>query len=142
MAEQLSLFDLQEYCSEIEKKPTSPSQIKWSYSRRNILEQCSRKYYYQYYGANKNTAKAELNKPKLAILKNLTNRHIVAGLILHNRIRRFINQLQRGESLSLKYLLDQAIKDYRQQLGYSKWQKNRMLILLNYTTNLKMYINY
>lgn len=46
---------------DIQTKSKKPTQLIWSFSKRGVLEQCPRKYYYEYYGSNLNTAK---NYPK------------------------------------------------------------------------------
>ncbi len=52
--------------------------IRWSYSRRSVLEQCPRRYYYEYYGGS-----AGSQDPQL---KNVQARHELAGTVLHSVI--------------------------------------------------------
>lgn len=94
--------------------------IEWSYSRREVLEQCPRRYYYQYYGANARTAKKELQKESLASLKTLSNRHMRIGNILHLVIRAYFKKLQEGEVWTVDRLLRWAQKIYRQDREYSR----------------------
>lgn len=121
---QLSLFDYQNECLPSQTETKNASNLKWSHSKRNALEQCSKRYYYNYYGSNSKTAKEEPLKEKLAVLKKRTNRHITAGLVLHNLIKETINKLQQGEEVSLEELLKLAKKRYRNQIGYfQRWRK-------------------
>ncbi len=53
----------------------------WSYSRHGTLEQCARKYYYQYYGSILKISNNDPQKKKLHFLKNLQNRHLRTGSI-------------------------------------------------------------
>jgi CRISPR/Cas system-associated exonuclease Cas4 (RecB family) len=71
---------------------TSSSKIEWSYSRRSLLEQCPRRYYYQYYGSAGRTAKGEPQKETLRFLRALSNRYLLAGKILHSVIREYFNK--------------------------------------------------
>ncbi len=130
MAEQvqLSLFNFQDdYLPTQAKKNNAGKLLKWSYSKRSLLEQCLKKYYYKHYGGNKRTAKEEPLKEQLAVLKNLTNRYLAAGIILHDLIRKYIGQMQKGKIISLDYLLQQAKYRYRQQLGYTHGRKDKAI---------------
>jgi PD-(D/E)XK nuclease superfamily len=71
-------------------------QMTWSYSKRSTLEQCVRKYYYEYYGSNKKVASAEPAKDILHELKGVQNRHQRAGDILHRVIGTYLRQAQGG----------------------------------------------
>ncbi len=116
---QMTLFD------ESEIGLAHESQIKstlseWSYSRREMLAQCPRRYYYQYYGANQRTAKAEPQKAKLKFLKGLSNRYLRTGNILHLVISTYLNKLRQGEQWSPDRLLNWARKIYHDDLEYSR----------------------
>ena len=93
-------------------EPRATSGIVWSYSRRQVLEQCPRRYYYQYYGSVANKAKGETQKETLKFLKTLSNRYMWAGKILHSLIRQYLLGLQRGEHQRLESLLNQAKATY------------------------------
>ena len=94
--------------------------MQWSYSRRALLDRCPRAYYYQYYGANKSTAKAEPLKEDLHFLKALTNRHLRAGQILHLVIQTYLNRLQRNEYWSVNRLLNWARQIFQKDHDYSQ----------------------
>ncbi len=82
--------------------------IPWSYSRRNLLQQCPLSYYFEYYGSKKRTAEAEPRKESLRFLKGLSNRHLRTGEITHLVIRTYLNRLREGEEWSLERLVSWA----------------------------------
>ena len=118
VAEQMTLFgeSESEWGTESDKSIFS----EWSYSRRGTLEQCPRKYYYQYYGSNRRTAKNDPQKEKLRFLKKLQNRHLRSGDILHFVIRWYLKKFQQGKQLSLDWLLQWALDTYRKDIKYSQ----------------------
>ena len=118
---QMTLFE--ERKLEKPSKSDKPAFSKWSYSRRGMLEQCPRKYYYQYYGSNLNTAKNDPHKEKLRFLKKLQNRHLRSGDILHYVIRWHLKEFQQGKQPSLDHLLQWAKKDFRADIRYSQQYK-------------------
>jgi hypothetical protein len=72
----------------------APTALKWSHSKRGILTQCARQFYYQYYGANRGVAKDEPNKAELKRLKMISNRHERTGQILHFVIAYYLREAQ------------------------------------------------
>ena len=120
MSDQPTLFDQLNFYGTPTIEESEHSKIKWSYSRRETFDRCLRQYYYQYYGANQRTAKAEPYKDKLKFLKELSNRHLRIGEIIHIIIRTCLNNLQKGERWSLSYLSDWASSIYQRDLEYSK----------------------
>lgn len=120
MAAQLELFDPPPTeASEIalEKKPVL---MDWSYSRRDMLEQCPRRYYYQYYGSHSRFAKTEPQKPVLQFLKKLSNRYLRTGEIAHLVIRTYLKRLRQGDVWPLERVLSWAKDIYRRDLTYSE----------------------
>ena len=91
----------------------------WSYSRRSLLERCPRAYYYQYYGANRNTARAEPLKERLHFLKSLTNRHLRAGDIVHLVIRTYLNKLKSRDVWEIDRVLNWARQIFQKDYAYS-----------------------
>ena len=118
VGEQMTLFGESE--SEWNNESHKSKLSEWSYSRRGALEQCPRKYYYQYYGSNRRTAKNDPQKEKLRFLKKLQNRHLRSGDILHFVIRWYLKKLQQGKQLSLDWLLQWALDTYRKDIKYSQ----------------------
>jgi len=92
------------------------TQITWSYSRRQILEQCTRRYYYDYYGANAHLAASSPQKDDICFLKTLSNRYLRRGDILHLAIRLYYKH---GDS-SREWLVDWARRTYRADYEYSR----------------------
>jgi hypothetical protein len=76
---------------------TDVAGVTWSYSRRSRLEQCARRYYYQYFGANKRSATDEPDKESLRLLKTLSNRFERSGALLHLAVSTWLRAVQRGE---------------------------------------------
>jgi hypothetical protein len=74
-----------------------PTDVVWSHSRRSTLEQCPRRYYYEYFGASRRTALKEPAKQRLRFLKSLQGRHERAGTIVHQLIANWLKRAQRGE---------------------------------------------
>lgn len=72
------------------------SKLKWSYSKRGVLEQCPRRFYYQYYGANQGKAKDDPSKQELHQLKLAGNRYTRTGAILHLVIADYFRKAQQG----------------------------------------------
>jgi len=72
--------------------------VEWSHSRRSVLEQCSRRYYYQYFGAGKNTSRKEPAKEMLHSLKTrVQNRYLVSGGVLHTVIKTYLTKAREGD---------------------------------------------
>jgi hypothetical protein len=92
---QLSLFPSEKLLSD-RIIPTS-GKIAWSYSRRSALEQCARRYYFNYFGGKKRTAKAEDRKEDIQFLASLKSRHLRGGEILHLIIKTYFLKAKQGE---------------------------------------------
>lgn len=118
VGEQMTLFgeSESEWNNEFDKSKFS----EWSYSRRNLLEQCPRKYYYEHYGSNLQTAKNDPQKEKLRFLEVLQNRYLRTGKILHFVVKAYLNKIRQGEQWSLDRLLNWARKIYYADLEYSR----------------------
>lgn len=96
------------------------AKVTWSYSRRSLLEQCSRRYYYEYFGAAASTALAEPQKGELRHLKTLANRHERAGTLLHAGIANYFRRAQEGNPMDHEYLINWALRLFRRDCAYSK----------------------
>lgn len=95
--------------------------VKWSYSRRAVLEQCSRRYYYQYFGANKNTAKKEPAKEMIHFLKTrVQSRYLVSGSALHTVIKTYFFKARQGDRWDADRLVGFAKKIYGESWQYSQ----------------------
>ncbi|NPV89968.1 MAG: DUF2800 domain-containing protein [Firmicutes bacterium] len=93
--------------------------IVWSYSRREIFEQCPRRYYYEYYGSSKRSALSDPEKTNLRHLKGMQNRYQRAGTILHLVISTYLRHAQKGNNWSLDRLINWSSKILRSDRLYS-----------------------
>jgi hypothetical protein len=119
----LSLFGSEEPAGERatpQVMPGATSAMKWSYSRRNVLEQCPRRFYYYYYGANKRRAKNDDSKERLYRLKLAVNRHTRTGDILHLVIADYLRKAQQGTPWERENLLSWARKIFGRDLSRSR----------------------
>ena len=119
---QMTLFEESEI--QWSTKSHKPIFSEWSHSRRETLEKCARKYYYEYYGSNLRKAKEDPQKEKLHFLEALGNRNLRTGNILHLVIKTYLNKLRQGEEWSLNRLLHWARKIYHADLEYSRRYKH------------------
>lgn len=94
----------------------------WSYSKRTVLEQCARAYYFLYFGANKTTAKGEADKDRLHFLKQIQNRHERAGDLLHLTVSTYFRHAKLGNTwiFDPDRLVDWTRKMFRNDRGYSR----------------------
>ena len=93
--------------------------ITWSYSRRGLLEQCPRRYYYAYYGANKNLALNDPQKTHLMFLKALVSRYERAGSILHLAIATALRNSLKGRPIYSSGLQRWAGSIFEKDIDYS-----------------------
>jgi hypothetical protein len=108
-AVQLALFN------DVQNDEPDDHQVDWSYSRRQTLEHCARRYYYEYYGAKVRVAVAEPRKEEIRFLSDLSNRYLRSGEILHLAIKSFFTKDDAGS-----WLVDWASRIYREDYKYSK----------------------
>ncbi len=92
------------------------SPVTWSYSRRTTLDQCARRYYFDYYGASRRVAASEPHKEEVCRLKKLSNCYLRSGDLAHLAIRLFYRE---GES-SKRWLVDWSRREYRKDYRYSQ----------------------
>ena len=93
--------------------------VTWSYSRRGLFEQCPRRYYYLYYGSNKNVALTEPEKPLLGRLKALGSRYERAGSILHLAIATALRNSLKGRPINSAGLQRWARGIFEKDIEYS-----------------------
>lgn len=96
------------------------AKVTWSYSRRSLLEQCPRRYYYTYFGAAVGTALAEPLKTELRHLKTLANRHERTGTLLHAGIANYFRRTQEGKPMRDEELTNWVLRLFRRDCAYSK----------------------
>ncbi|MDZ7290664.1 MAG: PD-(D/E)XK nuclease family protein [candidate division KSB1 bacterium] len=103
--------------------------IIWSYSRRETLETCPKKYYYEYYGTNQKTAKGEVDKAALVQAKAWKNRYLRTGEILHLIIRTYLNDCRNGSRWTINGLIEWARKIFRGDRLYSSGRLSQAELL-------------
>lgn len=69
----------------------------WSPSKRSNLEQCPRRYYYQYYGDPNEISNGD--KADLRFYRKLSNSWMLAGILLHLKIKEVFAIWRRGETV-------------------------------------------
>ena len=94
--------------------------IEWSYSKRGVLEQCPRKYYFGYYGSAVRKARGEPQKARLRALKKLKNRNERAGEILHRVIAHYFRSAGSHRVMDGKGMADWARKMFSADLAFSR----------------------
>ena len=106
-----------------------PRLKEWSYSRREVFEKCQRLYYYQYYGASARTAKTDPQKQRLRFLKDLSNRYLRAGDIMHWAISCTLrSRATKGHEWSQNFLIEFARKKFQEDLSFSRGFKEDTLL--------------
>ncbi len=90
--------------------------LDWSPSKRNLLEQCPRRYYYQYYGSAARTAAHDSLKEQLQFYRKLSNSWMLAGILLHLKIRESFQALRNGG----RNERDEMVRVIRQ-----RWERTR-----------------
>lgn len=90
--------------------------LNWSYSRRESVDQCTRRYFFQYYvDALENP---EL-RTKAQFLKGLKNRHLRTGELVHLVIGTYFKKLKQGKTLSADWLTKWARELFQEDRKYS-----------------------
>lgn len=77
-------------------------ELTWSTSRLNLLNKCEREYYYNYYGSHNGFSELVSNETReIYKLKKLTNKNSLAGTIIHNKAKDFINLITTNSSYTI-----------------------------------------
>lgn len=119
-----SLFDVETTMQEAEVFSTSAPQVipklKWSYSKRSVLEQCPRKFYYHYYGASRSKAKDDSAKQELRQFKLAGNHHTRTGEILHLVVADYLRKAQQDRPWDRQPWLDWARSVFERDMARSR----------------------
>lgn len=94
-------------------------QQRWSFSRRSVLEQCPRRYYYEYYAATVARHRRDPGIERLRRLKSLQNRYERTGAIAHLVIATYLRKAQAGEVWTPRRVGDWAGAIFRADIDYS-----------------------
>lgn len=101
---------------------TFKNEFSWSISRDDIFRKCHRMYYFQYYGSWGGwDTEADDRTRMIYILKQLQNRHVWAGNMVHECIENTIKTIKDGhESLNMTHSIDETLARMRQEFRSSK----------------------
>lgn len=114
---QMPLFWVEPPC----RKPEDLlGKIKWSYSRRTVLEQCPRRYFYEYYGSKVPRKHKSPDAQMVRFLKSLQNRHERAGTIAHLVISTYFRKIHSGIVLEPDRLRRWAAETFRRDCIHSQ----------------------
>jgi len=105
---------------ELEGTADAYAGLNWSYSRREALEHCTRRYFFQYYASA--LPNGEL-KTKVNFLRGVKNRYLRTGEIAHLVIATYLKKLKIGRNLSEEWL--------------AKWAKDLLLEDRKYSLHIR-----
>ena len=92
----------------------------WSVSRDAVFKTCRRKYYYQYYGSWGGWSFDAENKTRtIYILKQLKNRQMWAGTIVHEAIENVLKGLQDGVKIDKNEIIEATLGLMREEFKSS-----------------------
>lgn len=90
--------------------------LSWSYSRRESLDQCTRRYFFQYYaGALEDPA----FKAKVQFLRGVKNRYLRSGELVHLVVGTYFKKMKLGKTLSVDWGTQWARNLFREDRRYS-----------------------
>ena len=90
--------------------------LNWSYSRRESLEQCTRRYFFQYYA----TALQDVDmRNRSQFLKSVKNRFLRTGELVHLVISTYFKNLKKGKNLSADWAAKWAKELFAKDRSYS-----------------------
>jgi hypothetical protein len=99
------------------------AKIGWSFSKMEMLSSCPRKYYYYYFGSSKRKSKDD-SREEIALLKNISNIHLLVGDIVHESIAIFLKKRQKKDEWNFDRLLWLAKKKLVDVVDYTIDFKN------------------
>lgn len=116
-------LEFDDVSSSITSRAEAISSIEWSYSKRDILHQCPLRYYFSYYGSNKRRAKGDERKNRLIELKNMENRYLRSGSLLHVAISLYFSTTKNGNPMTLLQLIDWIRRKFQSDIIFSRTGK-------------------
>jgi len=90
--------------------------LNWSYSRRESVEQCTRRYFFQYYAYTLGDTEF---KARVQFLRSVKNRHLRTGELVHLMISTYFKKLKQGKRLSADWLTKWAKDLFQKDRKYS-----------------------
>ncbi len=110
--------------SDPDKLLLEENSVSWSYSKRSNLEQCARRYYYEYYGASTRHASSDPNKTRLRKLACLQNRYERSGEIAHHLIATALRNATRADAFNVTRLEQEVRNEWRKAVETSQQPVN------------------
>jgi hypothetical protein len=102
------------------------NEFSWSRTRDAVFKECRRRYYYHYYGAWGGwDAGADARTRALYVLKQLGTRQMWAGRLVHEAVERSLLALRAGHALSEAALIDDTVRQMREEWKGSRDQVYR-----------------
>jgi hypothetical protein len=105
-----------------EEEPSSAAvagtaRLNWSYSRREAAEQCLRRYFYQYYS---NCVTDSSLRDQIQRIKEIKNRHLRIGELVHLAISTYFKKLKQGKTLTPAWVERWVAEIFAGDQAYSK----------------------
>jgi PD-(D/E)XK nuclease superfamily len=91
--------------------------LNWSYSRRESLDQCPRRYFYQYYAG---CIASPAARDEVKYLREIKNRHLRIGELLHLAIGTYFKKKKLGTDLPPSWLQSWVRKLFAADQQYSR----------------------
>lgn len=92
--------------------------LNWSYSRRELVDQCTRRYFLQYYAG---TLEDSEFRTKVQFLKGVKNRYLRTGELVHLVIGTYFKKIRQGKTLSADWLTKWAKNLFQEDRKYSAY---------------------
>ncbi len=90
--------------------------LNWSYSRRELVDQCTRRYFFQYYAGTLEDAEFGA---RVQFLRGMKNRYLRTGELVHLVIGTYFKKLKQGKTLSADWLTNWAKTLFQEDRKYS-----------------------
>ncbi len=102
------------------------NEFSWSFSRHSLFQECSRAYFFSYYGSWGGWQRsADPEKRELYIQKKLTSRAMWTGTLVHDAAEIAVRQLKSGAICDLDDLAKKALIRARREVAESERGANR-----------------
>lgn len=98
---------------------TQGGRLPWSVTRDKRLRTCARRYYLYHYGIRAARAAGPADEHELTVLKQLRNRYMWVGEIVHELIELALSAWRRGENVPVESLVERGTRRMRAQYAES-----------------------
>ncbi len=92
--------------------------LSWSYSRRESLDQCTRRHFFQYYGGALEDAEIRV---RVQFLRSVKNRYLRTGELAHLVVGTYFKKMKLGKTLSVDWGTPWARNLFREDRKYSAY---------------------